>query len=326
MGECSTDDAMKRMINLACAGTLTAAFIIMYFFIFEHQHLDLSLRCWKKAPTLWSCYRQDFDFTTDFFGLRYEGNMGNLLDQHIFYYGAYEKPILFFFRDLVESGGADRRIFLDIGANVGQHSLFMSKFVKTVHAFEPYEPVLKRFRRLIEINGIKNVIIHSFGLGNEDSKKPFYRPPNINLGIGSFVPDFSKENTPDSALEIHKGDDVLEYSGIGPVGLIKMDIEGYEKPALLGLQRTLRKDRPVIAFELTVNPQSSISIKNKDDLQNLFPPQYRFVFFGAGTDADTGAYSFSPGDQIRFDTRSRYDIVAYPVEKENPLFHNGSRN
>ena len=317
---------MKRVIKLACAGAVTALLVIGYFFTFERQRLDLTFRCWEKAPTFWSCYRQDFDFTADFFGLRYEGNTGNLLDQHIFYYGAYEKPILFFFRDLVESGSVDRRIFLDIGANVGQHSLFMSKFVKTVHAFEPYEPVLKKFRRLIEINGIENVVIHSFGLGNEDSKKLFYRPPDINLGIGSFVPDFSRENTPDSALEIRKGDDVLEYSGIGPVGLIKMDIEGYEKSALLGLQRTLRKDRPVVAFELTVNPQSAISIQNREDLQSLFPSKYGFVFFSKGSDVDTGAYSFSPGDQIRFDTRIRYDIVAYPLEKESRLFRNGARN
>ena len=316
---------MKKMINLAGAGALTAIVIIAYFFMFERDRLDLTLRCWKKAPSFWSCYRQDFDFTTDFFGLRYEGSMRNLLDQHIFYYGAYEKPILFFFRDLVQSGGVDRRIFLDIGANVGQHSLFMSKFVKTVHAFEPYEPVLKKFRRLIEINGIKNVVIHPFGLGNEDSKKPFYPPPDINLGIGSFDPSFSRENKPDSELEIHKGDDVLEHAGIGPVGLIKMDIEGYEKPALLGLQRTLRKDRPIVAFELSVNPQSLISIKDREDLQSLFPPQYGFVFFGTGTDADTGAYGFSPGDQIRFDARIRYDIVAYPLEKESPLLRNGSR-
>lgn len=316
---------MKKMINLAGAGALTAVVIIAYFFMFERDHLDLTLRCWKKAPSFQSCYRQDFDFTTDFFGLRYEGNMRNLHDQHIFYYGAYEKPILFFFRDLVQSGSVDRGIFLDIGANVGQHSLFMSKFVKTIHAFEPYEPVLKKFRRLIEINGIKNVVIHPFGLGNEDSKKPFYRPPDSNLAQGSFDPSFSGDNTPDSALEIHKGDDVLEYSGIGPVGLIKMDIEGYEKPALLGLQRTLRKDRPIVHFELSVNPQSPISIKNKEDLQSLFPPQYGFVLFGTGTDADTGAYGFSPDDQIRFDARMRYDIVAYPLEKEIPLFRSGSR-
>jgi hypothetical protein len=74
-----------------------------------------------------------------------------------------------------------------------------------------------------------------------------------------------------------------------------------------------------------VNPQSPISIKNKEDLQSLFPLQYGFVLFGTGTDADTGAYGFSPDDQIRFDTRMRYDIVAYPLEKEIPLLRSGSR-
>jgi FkbM family methyltransferase len=165
-------------------------------------------------------------------------------------------------------------------------------------------PCSKKFRRLIEINGINNVIIHSFGLGNEDSKKPFYRPPDINLGIGFFVPGFSEENTPDSALEIHKRDDVLEYSGIGPVGLITMDIEGYEKPALLGLQRTLRKDRPVSSIRTDRESPKFDQYQEQRRSPKPFTTAVPFCLLRRGNGRGYRRVQFQPGDQIRFDTRS----------------------
>ena len=67
----------------------------------------------------------DAPFTRDFFGLCYEGNLNNSIEFNIFYYGAYEKPLLFFLREALLSLPEESRIFCDVGANVGQHSLFM---------------------------------------------------------------------------------------------------------------------------------------------------------------------------------------------------------
>jgi FkbM family methyltransferase len=84
--------------------------------------------------------------------------------------------------------------FIDIGANTGQYSLIISRYAKEVHAFEPWEPVLKRFRRMVERNGIKNIIIHGYGLGSDNSKKRFFKPAETNLGTGSFAEGFKSEN------------------------------------------------------------------------------------------------------------------------------------
>jgi len=145
---------------------------------------------------------------------------------------------------------------LDIGANTGQHSLFMSRYAKEIHAFEPWEPVIKRFRRMVEHNHIKNIVIHPFGLGDENSKEPFFRPPDINLGMGSFVEGFQENNSYEGELEIRIGDEALQKAGVMSVSLIKMDIEGYEKPALKGLRRTLQRHRPIVEFELSVDPRA----------------------------------------------------------------------
>jgi len=153
-------------------------------------------RCWTQAKHISSCYVDgDFDFSADLFGLSYEGNTSNYIDNQIFFHGAYEKPVLFLLRDVMSNHSSGKGVFLDIGANTGQHSLFMSRYASQIHAFEPYPPVLERFRKLVEKNRLKNIVIHPVGLGNDNSKLPFYRPPDNNLGTGSFVDGFKKDNS-----------------------------------------------------------------------------------------------------------------------------------
>src|SRR5262249_15489554 len=153
------------------------------------HNLYSAYRCGRQAPHFsLSCYRRyaKFDFSVDLFGLIYEGNTGNLIDREIYYNGAYERPVLFLLRDLMTNGCSTKGVLLDIGANTGQHSLFMSRYANQIHAFEPYAPVLQRFRMLVEKNKIQNIVIHPVGLGNENSDLPFYKPPDYNLGTGSF--------------------------------------------------------------------------------------------------------------------------------------------
>ena len=97
--------------------------------------------------------------------MQYEGNTRNLIDRRVLEYGAFEKYQLYFMRDLTRRTGR-ARTFLDIGANTGQHSMYMSRYVEQVHAFEPYGPVTDTFRKRLEANKITNIIIHPVGLGN----------------------------------------------------------------------------------------------------------------------------------------------------------------
>src|SRR5262245_38886977 len=238
-----------KIVKLMAAAVFATIVFSGYLYFFQPETWRFTLICFTRAPSPWACAREDFDFTTDFFGMRLDGNMANLIDRNIFYYGAYEKPHLFLLRDLMHAVAGETGTFIDIGANTGQHSLFMSRHSKVVHAFEPWEPVLKKFRRTIEINRIENIIIHPYGLGNETSRKPFFKPADKNLGTGSFVEGFNVENSAAGALEIVRGDDAFAKEAITAPSLVKIDIEGYEKPALLGLRKTLLTHRPILVFE-----------------------------------------------------------------------------
>lgn len=288
-----------KIVKLGIAASITAAALIAFLFATDPQQLRRTYLCWKQAVSLTSCYRAGpIDFVADIDGVKYAGNTGNFIDNQIFYDGAYEKPNLFLLRDLMRSIFAGQGTFIDIGANTGQHSMMISRYSKAVHAFEPWEPILKRFRQMVERNGIKNIAIHAYGLGDENSKKPFFKPAENNLGTGSFVEGFKRENSLEGELEIEKGDDAFAKEHITSVSVIKMDIEGYEKPALQGLRQTLMKHRPILVFEVSIDPQSPISIKNKQELVGLFPEKYEFLVIGEKSDPVSGAYFLEPIDGI----------------------------
>ncbi len=265
-----------------------------------------------------------FPFTTDFFGLEYRGDLSNSIDYHIYYYGAFEKPLLFFLRDVMKATVDDGKgVFLDIGANVGQHALFMSSYAHQVHAFEPYEQVRSRFELHVERNQLENVTIHPLGLSNKNDRIPFFAPAGNNLGIGSFDSDSTdRGNEYLGELEVMVGDDYLLRHGIDRVDLVKIDVEGFEKLVIQGLKHTLEQYQPVLVMEISYGSVSSFEDEN--DLRGALPAGYQlFNFDKRKPDGSkdrrneskarrTGGYALVP---FRFgSTGQQDDIIACPQQ------------
>ena len=264
-------------------------------------------------------------FCVDFYGHAYQGRLHNSIDNHVYFYGAYEKHVLYFLRDMALQLGADIT-FIDIGANVGQHSLFMSRHVRQVCAFEPYPPVREQLEEKLHHNRVSNVTVFPVGLGDRDEKIGFFAPPEKNLGAGSFVTDYNQgEHYRD--LPVFRGDDFLARERIPSASLIKIDVEGYEVEVLKGLRKTLHRDAPVVLFEFD-RPSSKFA-GLEDELRNLFPAGYTFFTFTAPRRADgkvsrafrqrqrvTGDYALEPFD---FQTREQQVLnIALPASVRLP--------
>lgn|GEM_PF-138494 len=287
----------------------------------------------------------DAPFERDFFGLRYQGNLNNGIEFAIYYYGAFEKPLLFFLGDALsaltqhareteialgeEDQGEDQEanqkpsVFLDVGANIGQHSLFMSRLADEIHAFEPYPTVANKFKAQLALNNIENVTLHEVGLSDENGKLPFFAPAGNNEGVGSFDSESQQRgNTPAGELEIVRGDDLFAAKDIERIDLMKIDVEGFERKALLGMQETLCRTRPVIVCEITYG--QALSFKSRDDLLNCLPENYQLLQFNTrkangrtarrrGAKAKrSGAYELIPLDSWR--DQDQDDVVAVPGE------------
>lgn len=131
-------------------------------------------------------------------------------------------------------------IFLDIGANIGNHSIYFSKYFTEVHSFE----VSEQTRRLLQINAsyFKNIYVHNYGLGDFDGFVDLRENPT-NSGGTSIV----KKNTT-GGFEVRRLDNInFNYKKIS---LIKMDVEGYEMNVINGGMNLFLKHRPIILYEL----------------------------------------------------------------------------
>jgi len=257
---------------------------------------------------------QDHEFEVDFFGMKYAGNSGDYISRMVYFCGAHEKYMLFFLRDWIEATKNDGAVFLDIGANVGNHALFMSKCVSEVHAFEPYKLVRDQLDKKIKLNSIGNIFVYPVGLSNKEEEIPFFAPPGSNLGAGSFSEGHYEGNSFVAKLKVVIGDDLLSKAGVERVDIVKMDIEGHEKFALEGLKKTFEKTRPLIVLE--VSPTTLKSFSGIDDFSAHLPKDYKFYRFSVAN-RDSGRYEIAPYEYGRY--YKNWDVIACPNEKIETL-------
>jgi FkbM family methyltransferase len=220
----------------------------------------------------WSELR-DIPFECDFYGHRYAGELSRHIDWHVYFFGAYElSELQLLSRIAAERGGG---ILLDIGGNVGQHSLYLSNHFEQVHSFEPFEAVRKKFEQRLSMNRVKNVKVHPVGIGQENTLLKFHVPPEANQGLGSFVPpdnvDPEELNQLQSLPVVH-GDRYMKEQGISSVSAVKIDIEGFERSAIKGLRQTLAEHRPFVVMEF--GPETQASFQGSNEFFDMLPSNY----------------------------------------------------
>ena len=162
-----------------------------------------------------------------------------IVNEHQF----FEQDILNALRSYIP----DQAVILDIGANIGNHSLFWATLLnaKTIHAFEPLQETYRMLVRNIEINELENVIIpHNIGLGDKSSSGEIAAQDANNIG-GTSIKESGASNR--YALKIERLDDI--DLGETKIDFCKIDVEGYELKTLAGMKETLRKYKPVVFIE-----------------------------------------------------------------------------
>jgi FkbM family methyltransferase len=149
----------------------------------------------------------------------------------------YEFNMMDMFWDYIPFEGT----FLDIGANIGNHSLMFNRLRPdvTIHSFEP---IFKNYILLHENTKNKpNIKTYHVGLGSINEFVPTTQPSRHNSG-GIAI---DKENGVGENIIIIPGDAMK----IRDVSFIKMDVEGYELNVLQGLNATITKYHPNIWIE-----------------------------------------------------------------------------
>jgi FkbM family methyltransferase len=221
---------------------------------------------------------KDFEFETKFFGLLYPGNLNSFIDWSVFFFGAFELRELQMIKKILSN--IKPFYVLDIGANVGHHSLFMSQFSRKVLAVEPFFECRKQIFEKIKRNSLKNIDVCEFAFSNDISKKTYYKPSNTttNKGTGSFIPDFNDNLVKFEDIDLVPGDKYCEEMYINDIGFIKIDVEGYELNVIKGLFNIINKYKPIVFMECC---DSTKNILNDNSLiPNYLPYCYNLYIYG----------------------------------------------
>lgn len=164
----------------------------------------------------------------------------DLISCHLIVFGTFEEPYLKIiynkFKNILIDACA-----IDIGANIGNHSVFLSKICKSVHAYEP-NPVSFN---ILKLNANKfNIKKFNIGLSNCEKKASLYLSKG-NIGA-SKVAFYKKSNINVKLIKLDKKYNVYKQKR---VGLIKIDVEGHELKVLQGARKIIRYHHPIVACE-----------------------------------------------------------------------------
>ena len=143
---------------------------------------------------------------------------------------------------------------LDIGANVGLMSLPLAKSRPgaQIHSFEPNPEAVSALRYATVANGINNVQIHSFAIGDVDSEAEL-RIPRTNAGAASLVPTKDAGVFPTKRVLVPVRSFMGWWRDVGQpnVDVVKIDVEGFEPEVVAGMWPMLQDIRPVLIIEMT---------------------------------------------------------------------------
>jgi FkbM family methyltransferase len=156
-------------------------------------------------------------------------------------YGEYSEPEVDLFRQFLKPGD----VALDVGANIGAHTIPMAQIVGPnglVYAFEPQRIVFQILCGNIALNELGNVEALQKGAGRSSDRT---RIPALDYGARNNYGGLSIGGDRGEKVEIIAIDE-LELS---KVGLIKIDIEGMELEAVCGAKATIERCRPVLYVE-----------------------------------------------------------------------------
>ena len=135
---------------------------------------------------------------------------------------------------------------IDIGANIGNHSLAFSSSFKEVISLEPHPTTF----RLLEINAqlVNNVKAYNIGASSVSSTVEV-AINKYNQGATSIGASVNQE-TVVVPFDLVQLDEFEELKSLKSVSFIKLDVEGHEADAILGAENIIRNNCPVFAIEI----------------------------------------------------------------------------
>lgn len=158
-----------------------------------------------------------------------------------YYKNFYEHELLTFLKNNFNN----QKNIIDIGANIGNHSLFFSKYMNcnNVYSFEPFDKNIAVFKCNLSNYKDKCTLFEN-ALSDKDGKMILYNSEKENFGGLSL-------HKQDKSFLVYDEIDVVKLDNFNftDVSLIKIDVENHENEVLKGGKQTILKNKPIIVLE-----------------------------------------------------------------------------
>ena len=186
------------------------------------------------------------------------------ISNHITSRGFYEEGEMFIVKNLLSKINKSniQNTFIDIGANIGNHSVYFSDIFSEIHAFEPNPIIYKILNANAELNN--KIKTYNVGLGDKENKE-ILKINAGNLGASHIRKYYTRslprfQSSQAIEIKINKLDNYIDL--FRNLSFIKLDIEGMEFLALKGAEKVIMKFKPVIQFELLQQDKTNPEIVN----------------------------------------------------------------
>jgi FkbM family methyltransferase len=180
------------------------------------------------------------------------------IDRHILSEGLFEKGVIEILRETcvkVRRNG----LMIDIGANIGNHSVALASTFKRVEAVEPHPVLFRVLEANVIHNQLAHVTCHNIGLASEDARGTLVAAAE-NHGLNrveersKLPPEVfglsKKEFATRYAIELKSAIDfVSAFADELDTAFIKIDVEGMEEEIIRAIGPLLRTHKPLLGFE-----------------------------------------------------------------------------
>lgn len=144
--------------------------------------------------------------------------------------------------------------FIDVGANIGIYSIFISKIYKNctdIYSFEPIPETLNLLKKNITKNNLNNIKV--FDIALSDQEKFVFMSTKFKNGINQSAVYAIKDNG-DIKIKSNKLDNLLEFKNKNIY--IKCDTEGHDINVLKGMNKILLNNYCFLQVENNENNET----------------------------------------------------------------------
>jgi FkbM family methyltransferase len=165
--------------------------------------------------------------------------------------------------------------FIDVGVNVGQTLCKVKALdpARSYHGFEPNPVCIHYAQELVQLHGYAHATVTPIGLSDHDGLLQLElhsanSDDSSATTVADFRPGFNVHRR--FIIPVRKYASVSSELAIGPVGVVKIDVEGGEREVLLGMEDQLRTDRAAVILEILPPGRHSMRLTRQQEVEELF--------------------------------------------------------